>query len=81
MVDSESVVQKINDLSLASMTNGGVNLWNEFLWDKIDNLIVSHTPRHGIRPINPHATIGDTANLMINEVHDNMVELGFIKEE
>ena len=77
---SKSVCDKINDLSLASLDRRawGVRGHNDHLWDQIHNVTVAHNPRKGTRPDNAFASVGFVTELMVDEVHAELVDQGMI---
>jgi hypothetical protein len=70
-------VDQINELSLSAMHNWGVRVHNDHLWEQIHSITVAHNPGKA-RPDNKFATIGFVNQLMIEEVHGQMVDQGFI---
>ena len=69
---SKSMLDKMNDLSLAALTQWGVRAHNDHLWDQVHNCSLAHNPRRGVRPDNQFVELGFVFQLMLDEVHDEL---------
>jgi hypothetical protein len=74
---SVSMLDKMNDLSRASLDNWGVEVQCDHLYEQIHAINFAHGPSK-VRPDNKFATTGFVMELMVDEVHSEMVDQGFI---
>jgi hypothetical protein len=73
------MMDKINEISLAALHGKGVQLHSDHLWDQVHNVTMAHSPDKHVRPDNKFASLGFVHELMVDEVHTELVETGMIQ--
>jgi len=76
-----NTIEKINELSLASLGQWGVEIVNDNLWECIHDLTVAHTPTRIRQMPNRFIGVDDVAVMMIDEVHGDIVDQGLISRK
>jgi len=70
----QKLMDAVNDLSLATIGQWGVQMHNDRLWELQHNLLVAHNPSRVEVVENRLIGIEHVAEMLIHEVHDDLVD-------